>query len=296
MGGAPVFGELVGQERVVAQLAGGGGRGPAAARRAGPGHDARLAVHRAAGVGPVGGGARLRGRAAVRPTGAAGSARAATRCARAPIPTCCWSGRTGCPTGCRQTRDLVLRAAGAPVGGRWQVVVFEDADRATEQAANALLKAIEEPSPRTVWLLCAPVRGGARHDDPVPLPAGHAAHAADRRRWPRCSPAGTGSIRHGRWPPPARPRGTWAGPGGWPPTPRRRERRAEVLAPPGPDHQPGHGAERGRRRAGEGGGAGGGRGDRGAEHARARTRCARRSAKARPARAWPRRSGARPAP
>ena len=50
----------------------------------------------------------------------------------------------------------MLRAAGAPSGGRWQVVLFEDADRATEQAANALLKAIEEPPPRTVWLLCAP--------------------------------------------------------------------------------------------------------------------------------------------
>jgi DNA polymerase-3 subunit delta' len=35
-------------------------------------------------------------------------------------------------------------------------VLFEDADRATEQAANALLKAIEEPAPRTIWLLCAP--------------------------------------------------------------------------------------------------------------------------------------------
>src|SRR4029077_560230 len=58
--------------------------------------------------------------------------------------------------GVRQTRDLVLKAATAPVGGRWRVVVFEDADRATEQAANALLKAIEEPAPRTVWLLCAP--------------------------------------------------------------------------------------------------------------------------------------------
>jgi DNA polymerase-3 subunit delta' len=56
----------------------------------------------------------------------------------------------------RQTRDLVLRAAGAPAGGRWLVVLFEDADRCTEAAANALLKAIEEPSPRTVWLLCAP--------------------------------------------------------------------------------------------------------------------------------------------
>ena len=62
----------------------------------------------------------------------------------------------GLSYGVRQTRGLVLRAAGAPSGGRWQVVVFEDADRATEQAANALLKAIEEPAPRTVWLLCAP--------------------------------------------------------------------------------------------------------------------------------------------
>src|SRR5690349_17616873 len=62
----------------------------------------------------------------------------------------------GLSYGVRQTRSLVLRAAGAPSGGRWQVVVFEDADRATEQAANALLKAIEEPAPRTVWLLCAP--------------------------------------------------------------------------------------------------------------------------------------------
>jgi DNA polymerase III subunit delta' len=62
----------------------------------------------------------------------------------------------GLSYGVRQTRNLVLRAAGAPSGGRWQVVLFEDADRATEQAANALLKAIEEPPPRTVWLLCAP--------------------------------------------------------------------------------------------------------------------------------------------
>jgi DNA polymerase III subunit delta' len=62
----------------------------------------------------------------------------------------------GLSYGVRQTRDLVLRAAAAPVSGRWRVVLFEDADRATEQAANALLKAIEEPAPRTVWLLCAP--------------------------------------------------------------------------------------------------------------------------------------------
>jgi DNA polymerase-3 subunit delta' len=62
----------------------------------------------------------------------------------------------GLSYGVKQTRDLVLKAAGAPSGGRWRVVLFEDADRCTEQAANALLKAIEEPAPRTVWLLCAP--------------------------------------------------------------------------------------------------------------------------------------------
>jgi DNA polymerase-3 subunit delta' len=62
----------------------------------------------------------------------------------------------GLSYGVKQTRELVLRAAGAPSGGRWLVVLFEDADRCTEAAANALLKAIEEPAPRTVWLLCAP--------------------------------------------------------------------------------------------------------------------------------------------
>lgn len=53
-------------------------------------------------------------------------------------------------------RDLVRSAALAPVGRRWQVIVVEDADRLTEKAVNALLKAIEEPAERTVWMLCAP--------------------------------------------------------------------------------------------------------------------------------------------
>jgi len=62
----------------------------------------------------------------------------------------------GLSYGVRETRELVLRASSSPSGGRWQIVLFEDAERATEQAANALLKAIEEPPPRTVWLLCTP--------------------------------------------------------------------------------------------------------------------------------------------
>ncbi|NGO67135.1 DNA polymerase III subunit delta' [Streptomyces boncukensis] len=58
--------------------------------------------------------------------------------------------------GVKETRDLVRRAQMSPAGGRWQVIVLEDGDRLTEGAGNVLLKAVEEPAPRTVWLLCAP--------------------------------------------------------------------------------------------------------------------------------------------
>lgn len=58
--------------------------------------------------------------------------------------------------GVDEVRDLVRRASLSPMGDRWQILVIEDADRLTEQACNALLKAIEEPNGRTVWMLCAP--------------------------------------------------------------------------------------------------------------------------------------------
>jgi len=53
-------------------------------------------------------------------------------------------------------RELVRSAALMPSRGRWQVVVVEDADRLTEDAGDALLKSLEEPASRTVWMLCAP--------------------------------------------------------------------------------------------------------------------------------------------
>jgi len=55
-----------------------------------------------------------------------------------------------------EIRDLISRASWAPSVSNYRVVVIEDADRLTESAANALLKVIEEPGLRTVWLLCAP--------------------------------------------------------------------------------------------------------------------------------------------
>jgi DNA polymerase-3 subunit delta' len=65
----------------------------------------------------------------------------------------------------REMRSVVARSARRPVLGRWQVVVIEDADRLTEQASNALLKAVEEPPQRTVFLLCVP----SLHPDDVSL-------------------------------------------------------------------------------------------------------------------------------
>ena len=55
-----------------------------------------------------------------------------------------------------EMRALVQAAARRPSTGQWRVVLIEDSDRLTEGAANALLKAVEEPPPRTVFLLCAP--------------------------------------------------------------------------------------------------------------------------------------------
>lgn len=55
-----------------------------------------------------------------------------------------------------EVRELISRASWTPAVAQYRVVIIEDADRLTESAANALLKAIEEPGLRTVWLLCAP--------------------------------------------------------------------------------------------------------------------------------------------
>jgi DNA polymerase-3 subunit delta' len=69
----------------------------------------------------------------------------------------------GLSIGVNEMRSVVALSARKPALGRWQVVVIEDADRLTEGAANALLKAIEEPPERTIFLLCAP----STHPDDV---------------------------------------------------------------------------------------------------------------------------------
>lgn len=58
-------------------------------------------------------------------------------------------------------RSIIERGNSRPVAGNFSVVIVEDADRLTEQAGNALLKVIEEPAPRAIFMLCAPT------DDPA---------------------------------------------------------------------------------------------------------------------------------
>jgi DNA polymerase III subunit delta' len=154
-----VFDDLVGQERVITEL-----RRAVAAAEAVLGGEASVPdaamTHAWLFTGPPGSGRSTAARAFA----------AALQCPRGGCGSCpaCHTVRmgthadvevvrpSGLSYGVADTRELVRRAALSPAGNRWQVILLEDADRLTEDAANALLKAIEEPAQRSVWLLCTP--------------------------------------------------------------------------------------------------------------------------------------------
>ena len=52
-------------------------------------------------------------------------------------------------------RRWLTDVAGAPIAGRWRVVLIEQADTANEQIQNALLKVLEEPGDRQLFILVA---------------------------------------------------------------------------------------------------------------------------------------------
>ena len=55
-----------------------------------------------------------------------------------------------------EVRGLVQFAEMSSSVGEYRVVIIEDADRMAERTSNVLLKALEEPQEKTVWILCAP--------------------------------------------------------------------------------------------------------------------------------------------
>ncbi|MGV9319798.1 DNA polymerase III subunit delta' [Streptomyces sp. NPDC003660] len=89
----------------------------------------------------------------------------------------------------KDMRDTVRKSFTSPANGRWQIILVEDAERLNEKSANAVLKAVEEPAPRTVWLLCAPsiedvlptIRSRCRHLNLRTPPVGAVADMLVRR-------------------------------------------------------------------------------------------------------------------
>ena len=148
-----VFDILVGQSHLVAQL-------QSAINSAKNGEETQEMTHAWVFTGPPGSGrssaAVAFGQALVCPSGGCGGCNACLSAANGGHPDVEIIRTEGLSIKIDEVRELLTRVAWAPSMGGWRVVVMEDADRLTESAANALLKAIEEPGNRTVWLLCAP--------------------------------------------------------------------------------------------------------------------------------------------
>ncbi|KAA8823038.1 DNA polymerase III subunit delta' [Bifidobacterium reuteri] len=58
--------------------------------------------------------------------------------------------------GIDQVRDLIATSEQMPATAPWRIIIIEDVDRMLERTTNVLLKEIEEPAERCIWLLCAP--------------------------------------------------------------------------------------------------------------------------------------------
>lgn len=148
-----VFDELVGQAAVVAMLT--------ESLRAGPGGDgARGMTHAWLFTGPPGCGRSVAARAFAAalecPDGGCGHCHSCQTVRSGTHPDVTVVVPEGLHLSIAEVRSLVARSARAPSVGPWQITVIEDADRIEERTSNTLLRALEEPPPRAVFLLCAP--------------------------------------------------------------------------------------------------------------------------------------------
>lgn len=148
-----VWSDLIGQDRAVTVLA-------HAVEAANGGQNRQAMTHAWLFAGPPGSGrstaARAFAAALLCPHGGCGRCQACTTTLSGAHPDVTVVRTEKLSIGVDEVRDLVRRAAMSPTLGRFQVLIVEDADRVTERGADALLKSIEEPGARTIWLLCAP--------------------------------------------------------------------------------------------------------------------------------------------
>ncbi|KQV74377.1 DNA polymerase III subunit delta' [Aeromicrobium sp. Root344] len=146
-----VWSDLVGQEPVVETLQ---------AAVASAGGDGRSMTHAWLFTGPPGSGRSNAARAFAAglqcELGGCGECHSCTTARAGSHPDITLISTDGLSIGVKDIRQYVRSSALRPALGRWQILIIEDADRLTDEAANALLKAIEEPSRQTVWMLCAP--------------------------------------------------------------------------------------------------------------------------------------------
>lgn len=70
-------------------------------------------------------------------------------------PACVWVRPAGASLKLEQVREAVRPLQWRAAAGEYRVVVFEDAERLTPEAANRLLKVLEEPPPYAVLVLLA---------------------------------------------------------------------------------------------------------------------------------------------
>ncbi len=159
---APVFDDLVGQQVAIDELS-----LAVAASHADPGVPGAAMTHAWLFTGPAGSGRSVAARAfaaalqcAERGCGRCSHCRTVMAHTHADVRAVVPEGLT---ISVREMREVVQLAARGPATGRYQIVLIEDADRLTEGASNALLKAVEEPARHTVFLLCAP----STHPDDV---------------------------------------------------------------------------------------------------------------------------------
>ncbi|NMF32292.1 DNA polymerase III subunit delta' [Corynebacterium ammoniagenes] len=55
-----------------------------------------------------------------------------------------------------EVRGVIKDAIALPTSAKYRVIIFDNADRLTAGASNALLKTVEEPSAQTIIIMCAP--------------------------------------------------------------------------------------------------------------------------------------------